>query len=109
MGMNYEIVRYDPDLKAEIIKLQTRLWGPDLILNASYFEWKYERNPYLRELLIYLAMDNDKPIGMRGFFGVQWQCGMPVQRFQWSLRRRHGDRTRASTSRADVQDHDNRI
>jgi hypothetical protein len=36
--MNYEIVRYHPDLKAEIIKLQTHLWGPDLILNASYFE-----------------------------------------------------------------------
>jgi GNAT superfamily N-acetyltransferase len=79
--MNYEIIRYHPDLKAEIIKLQTHLWSPDLIQNASYFEWKYERNPYIREPLIYLAVHNDKPIGMRGFFGVQWQCGMPVQRF----------------------------
>jgi GNAT superfamily N-acetyltransferase len=79
--MNYEIVHYHPDLKAEIIKLQTHLWSSDLTLNASYFEWKYERNPYLRKPSIYLAMHNGNPIGMRGFFGVQWQCGTPVQRF----------------------------
>jgi GNAT superfamily N-acetyltransferase len=79
--VNYEIVRYHPDLKTEIIKLQTFLWGPDLTLNTLYFEWKYERNPYLKEPLIYLAMHNGKVIGMRGFFGVQWQCGLPVQRF----------------------------
>jgi GNAT superfamily N-acetyltransferase len=81
MDTDYEIVRYDPGLKAEIIKLQTHLWGPDLALNNSYFEWKYEKNPYLKEPLIYLAMHKGKAIGMRGFSGVQWQCGVPVQRF----------------------------
>jgi GNAT superfamily N-acetyltransferase len=46
----------------------------------SYFEWKYERNPYHKEPLIYLAMHDGKPVGMRGFFGVQWQYGRPLQR-----------------------------
>jgi GNAT superfamily N-acetyltransferase len=81
MDSNYEIVPYQPDLKRQVIELQTHLWSPNLPLNASYFEWKYERNPYVKEPLIYLAMSNGKAIGMRGFFGVQWECGVPPQRF----------------------------
>jgi len=50
-------------------------------LNASYFEWKYERNPYVKKPVLYLAMSNGKAIGMRGFFGVQWECGATSQRF----------------------------
>ena len=79
--MPYEIVRYHPELKRQVIELQTHLWSPDLSLNTSYFEWKYERNPYLKEPLIYLAMHDGKAIGMRGFFGVQWECGVPTMRF----------------------------
>jgi GNAT superfamily N-acetyltransferase len=51
-------------------------------LNESYFQWKYQRNPYLEDdPLIYLAMHGRRAIGMRGFFGVQWECGVPAQRF----------------------------
>src|SRR5262245_17100141 len=78
--LNYEFVRYEPLLKPLIIELQTNLWSPSLALNASYFEWKYERNPYLREPLIYLAMCGGKPVGMRGFFGLQWEGGSPTRR-----------------------------
>ena len=44
---NYEFVRYQPDLKGQVVELQTHLWSPSLALNTAYFEWKYERNPYL--------------------------------------------------------------
>ena len=81
MDANYEIVTYRPELKRQIIELQTHLWSPDLSLNASYFEWKYQQNPYLKEPLIYLAMHDGKAVGMRGFFGVQWECGVPAERF----------------------------
>jgi GNAT superfamily N-acetyltransferase len=78
---NYEFVRYQPDLKGQVVELQTHLWSPSLALNTAYFEWKYERNPYLVEPLIYLVMYHGKAIGMRGFFGVQWEGGVPAQRF----------------------------
>jgi GNAT superfamily N-acetyltransferase len=81
MDSNYEIVRYQPGLKRQVIELQTHLWSPNLSLNTRYFEWKYERNPYVKEPLIYLAMHYGKVIGMRGLFGVQWECGVPTQRF----------------------------
>jgi GNAT acetyltransferase-like protein len=81
MDVNYEITRYHPDLKEQVVELQTHLWSPNRSLNKSYFEWKYERNPYVLEPLIYLAVRDSKVIGMRGFFGLQWECGVPIQRF----------------------------
>lgn len=76
---DYEIVPYRPELKQQVIELQTHLWGQDLQLNAAYFGWKYERNPYVDTPLIYLAMQDGRAVGMRGFFGVQWEAGIPLQ------------------------------
>ena len=76
MGSDYELVRYQPDLKSQVIELQTHLWSPHGALNAAYFEWKFERNPYHKEPLIYLAMHQGKSVGMRGFFGVKWEAGV---------------------------------
>lgn len=81
MDSTYEIIRYRSDLKRQVIELQTHLWSSDLALNASYFDWKYERNPYIKQPLIYLAMWNGRVVGMRGFFGIRWECGVPAQRF----------------------------
>ena len=74
-GMQVEIVKYQPELKDEIVKLQTHLWSPDISLNKAYFEWKYECNPYIRDPLVYLALKGGKAVGMRGMFGTQWQIG----------------------------------
>jgi GNAT superfamily N-acetyltransferase len=81
MTQKYEFVRYHPDLKRQVVELQTHLWSPSEALNTSYFEWKYEKNPYLDTPLIYLAIHNGRVVGMRGFFGVQWEAGVPVERF----------------------------
>lgn len=79
MNISYEIVRYEPEFKKQLVDLQTNLWSPSLALNTAYFEWKYERNPYLAAPLIYLALHNGRVVGMRGFFGVQWEAGYPHQ------------------------------
>jgi len=78
--MSYELVRYQPEHKSQLIELQTHLWSPQRALNAAYFEWKYERNPYVESPLIYLAMYRGRAVGMRGFFGVRWEAGAPSQR-----------------------------
>ena len=79
--MQIEIIKYQPELKDEIIKLQTDLWGPDIALNKAYFEWKYECNPYIRDPLIYLAVKGGKAVGMRGMLGTQWQIGPGAMTF----------------------------
>lgn len=80
-GMQIEIVKYRPEYKDEIIKLQTDLWGPDIALNRAYFEWKYECNPYIRDPLVYLAVKGGQAVGMRGILGTQWQIGLGAKRF----------------------------
>ena len=80
MNSTYEIVRYEPGLKKQVIDLQFHLWSPTAALNTAYFEWKFERNPYVAEPLAYIAMHNGKAVGMRGFFGMQLEGGIPTQR-----------------------------
>ena len=79
--MSYRFTRYQPKYREEIVQLQTVLWGPDLALNAAYLTWKYEQNPYLDEPLIYLVLQNERVVGMRGFYGTHWQIGRGGQTF----------------------------
>jgi GNAT superfamily N-acetyltransferase len=80
MNPHYELVCYEPRLKRQVIELQSHLWSPNAALNTSYFEWKYERNPYVDRPLIHIAMHDGNAVGMRGFFGTEWECGVPTQR-----------------------------
>jgi hypothetical protein len=73
--MSYRFVRYHPKYQEGVVQLQTALWSPDLATNANYLTWKYEQNPYLDEPLIYLALHNERVVGMRGLCGAQWEIG----------------------------------
>jgi GNAT superfamily N-acetyltransferase len=81
IASDYEVVLYQPDLKDQVLELQTHLWSPSLALNRNYFEWKFERNPYMDKPLIYLAMLDGRAVGMRSFFDVKWEVGRPAQTF----------------------------
>jgi GNAT superfamily N-acetyltransferase len=76
----YDIVRYTPKYRNQILSLQQRLWGRDLRAISEYFEWKHERNPYGNEPLVYLALCGDAVVGMRGFLRGEWQVGSTKQR-----------------------------
>jgi len=76
----YQIVRYQPEHRGRVAKLQKGLWSPYPRLNEAYLDWKHLRNPYTREPLIYLAMAGEQVVGMRGFFGARWLVGSPPQR-----------------------------
>ena len=73
------IIKYDPSFKSQIAALQVRLWSPSPDLNARYFEWKYERNPYIEKPILYLAVRGDELIGMRGFYGSLWELGLDAK------------------------------
>jgi len=72
---SYRIVSYRPEYTPEIIEVQKNLWGSNQELSAAYLEWKYLRNPYIGEPLIYLAMQGERVVGMRGFMGAKWEFG----------------------------------
>jgi GNAT superfamily N-acetyltransferase len=79
----YEVVKYRPEHKQSVAALQTHLWSDDVALNAAYFEWKYEENPYrLAEPAVYLVEAGGEIVGMRGFFGARWEAGRPPRAFR---------------------------
>jgi len=77
----YEIIKYRPEFKTHVMELQKHLWSTNIELNASYFDWKHEQNPYVNEILIYLAVRKGKVVGMRGMYGAKWQIGKPKREF----------------------------
>ena len=78
-GMSFDVVPYRPERKAQVAELHSYFWG-DIAASAAYLEWKYERNPYLGESPIYLALHDGKPVGMRGMFGSMWEAGSSSQK-----------------------------
>jgi len=74
------VVEYSPEYREAIASLQTRLWSSDAELNRQYLEWKYERNPYGNTPHIYLALDNDEAVAMRGFYPSCWEFGPQPRR-----------------------------
>jgi GNAT superfamily N-acetyltransferase len=71
--MSYEVVPYSPELHGQLMRLQTHLWSADPARNAAYFRWKYTDNPYLREVLIRVALCAGSAVAMRGMFGTLWE------------------------------------
>ena len=71
----YQIVKYRPEFKSKLVNLQAHLWGQDQAVRAAYFDWKYNWNPYVDGIYIYLAFCNEKLVGMVGAYGVQWEIG----------------------------------
>jgi GNAT superfamily N-acetyltransferase/acyl carrier protein len=76
------VVTYQPELRTEVLTLQVHHWGDDHRCNEQYLRWKYEENPYEREPLIYLVRVAGRAVGMRGFYGSEWELA-------------HGQRLRA--------------
>jgi GNAT superfamily N-acetyltransferase len=74
-SLSYEITRYRPELRGQVLELQKHLWSPNLSVNAAYLSWKYEHNPYDDGTLIYLAVRGGQVIGMRTAYGTRWQLG----------------------------------
>ena len=76
MKPGYEVRRYRSGDRAQVLDLQRHHWGSSLALNDAYFRWKYEQNPYAPEIRIHLAFQGERLVGMRGFFGTQWEAGV---------------------------------
>lgn len=69
----YQVVQYTPDLRAAVLDLSRHIWGPDLVRNAAYLDWKYIENPNLRHdsPLIFLALHGEAVVGMRGVHALR--------------------------------------
>ncbi|MEO8753022.1 MAG: GNAT family N-acetyltransferase [Casimicrobiaceae bacterium] len=83
--MNYDVVRYRPELRPGVIALYRHLISDDPVLNDCYFRWKHETNPYVDEPHVYVALCEGEVVGMRGFQGARWHLGNSGVRASWLL------------------------
>jgi Acetyltransferase (GNAT) family len=74
-----EIIRFRPEHRDAVARLQTVLWSPDPALNGRYLDWKYLDNPSADQPRIYLAIRDGAVIGMRGFCDSRWEVGAPAR------------------------------
>jgi hypothetical protein len=72
---DYEIRNYHPDFKNQIINLEKLLWGENIKENTAYFDWKYEKNPYSKEIIGTVGLYKSKVIGFNGISILKWFLG----------------------------------
>lgn len=76
--MDRRFVSYDSRFRQQVIDLRGHVFGGSRAFNEAYFDWKYEQNPYLPEPLVAIALNGDRMVGMRGFYGARWVAGDPA-------------------------------
>ncbi len=73
--MSYEIRRYHPDHKTQVVDLLARAWWGTAAAARRVFEWKFEQNPYLPGPFGFVAIADGTVVGFRGVMGTRWQYG----------------------------------
>jgi len=71
----YESAGYRAELRSQLLELQKHLWSTNDTINAQYFEWKYQANPYVREPYVYAALLDGEPVAILGMYGSRWEAG----------------------------------
>ena len=69
---DYKIIDYQPDFKNQVIDLVKFVWGEDRKRNKVYFEWKFEQNPYSKEMIGVIGLYNGRVIGFNGLSILKW-------------------------------------
>jgi GNAT superfamily N-acetyltransferase len=70
---HYAFKTYSPDILEKIISHQHIIWGSSVRKSAAYFEWKYLKNPFYEQPLVYAALYDDRVVAIRGMFGTCWE------------------------------------
>ena len=66
--MEFVYQRLTPEYKGQVIELLKLLWSFDAETRFQYFKWKFEDNPYLKELPCFIALHEDRVVAFRGCF-----------------------------------------
>ncbi len=72
---NYKVIPYEPAWRTAMARFLRHWWSSSAALNEAHFDWKYLRNPYFDDPLMYLAIERGSIAGVRGFIGSRWRVG----------------------------------
>jgi hypothetical protein len=76
-----EIARFASEHVMEAAEVTKNAFGGTVGLHAAYLDWKYVRNPYISEPLLYVALHRGRVVATRGFYGTCWTAGRVGPRY----------------------------
>lgn len=65
--IQFSYCRYNKSHKEEVIELLPNLWRKTVAESKELFEWKYEQNPFTSEPFCFVALNENKVVGFRGY------------------------------------------
>lgn len=71
---DYRLVRYERRHHEAVAWFRHSVFGYPLARTSAFLRWKYVDNPYDSEPGIYLALQGDRVVGMRGVCGGKWEA-----------------------------------
>lgn len=70
--MDLRIIEFEDRHLDDLCRLQTLHWNGDISVNRRYFQWKYRAGPASTASRLYLAVSDDRVVGMRGYYPSRW-------------------------------------
>jgi GNAT superfamily N-acetyltransferase len=74
----YQIARYRPEVRSQVVTLLQYLWDHDTAANLSYFKWKHEANPAADCPMGIVAVHQGQVVGFLGLVAERFH--LPGQR-----------------------------
>lgn len=68
----YQFAVLDPELLDQVVPMRLEIGAYSRSGDLAYLTWKYLKNPYLPDPLIYVVRSEGRVVGMRGIFGTSW-------------------------------------
>lgn len=72
-GSDYRIRRYEPADREDVLALDQLVW--ERARSERWFAWKYEENPYVDGVPVFVARADGRVVGARPFMGFRLRCG----------------------------------
>lgn len=72
----YVVRRFRPDDRDDVLDLDRVVWGRDR--SPEWFRWKYERNPFVDRVPVFVAERDGEIVGARPFMAFRLRAGETV-------------------------------
>ena len=68
----YQFAVLDPELLDQVVPMRLQIGAYSRSGDLAYLTWKYLKNPYLPDPLIYVVRSEGRVVAMRGMYGTSW-------------------------------------
>jgi hypothetical protein len=68
----YQFAVLDPEMLYQVVPMRLEMGAYSRSGDLAYLTWKYLKNPYLTDPLVFVVRSEGKVVAMRGIYGTSW-------------------------------------